>query len=96
MTAGEGTIDPEWERRHKAFHEALYAACGSPWLIHLCGLLFDRAGRYLRLLVENNGTSRDVVKEHTNLLRAAMDRVQRWQSGCCATGPNLDPSAARS
>jgi DNA-binding GntR family transcriptional regulator len=74
MTAGEGVIDTEWENRHKAFHQALYASCGSPWLIHLCGLLFDRAARYRRLSVENNRTSRDVVKEHNNLLRAAIDR----------------------
>ena len=30
MFIADGTLDPEWEARNVAFHEALYAACGSP------------------------------------------------------------------
>ena len=73
MLTSENTLDPEWEIRHQAFHTALRAACGSPWLIYFCGMLFDRAARYRRLSVRT-GTLRDVASEHEGLLRAAIAR----------------------
>ena len=36
MMAGDGSLDEEWQARNVAFHEALYAACGSPLLLMFC------------------------------------------------------------
>jgi DNA-binding GntR family transcriptional regulator len=35
-----------WGKAHRAFHEALVAGCGSPWLMALCRLLYDKSERY--------------------------------------------------
>jgi DNA-binding GntR family transcriptional regulator len=35
-----------WGRAHRVFHESLLAGCGSPWLIALCSLLYDKSERY--------------------------------------------------
>src|SRR5678815_38253 len=37
--AADGKLDPEWERRHDAFHQALYAACPLRSLIAFCQIL---------------------------------------------------------
>src|SRR6266853_969685 len=63
MLTSEKILDPEWEIRHRAFHTALRAACGSPWQMYFCGMLFDRAARYRRLSVRT-GALRDVATEH--------------------------------
>ena len=40
---------PGWEPRNLAFHESLYAACGSPSLMRFCRVLSERFSRYRRL-----------------------------------------------
>jgi DNA-binding GntR family transcriptional regulator len=35
-----------WGGAHRAFHEALLGGCGSPWLLRLCRLLYDKSERY--------------------------------------------------
>ena len=37
---------PKFEARHKEFHMALLAACGSPILLRFCGQLYDLNVRY--------------------------------------------------
>jgi GntR family transcriptional regulator, carbon starvation induced regulator len=43
-------LDDEWEERHRAFHLKLLSACGSPWMMHFCRVLFDQSSRYRRLV----------------------------------------------
>jgi DNA-binding GntR family transcriptional regulator len=75
MFAADGTLDTEWEARNVAFHESLYAACGSPSLKLVCHVLYERHSRYRRLRTKNTGKpDRDVSKEHEALMRATIDR----------------------
>ncbi len=64
-----------WASVHRQFHEALIAGCGSPWLMRLCRLLYDKSERY-RNLAEQRTTpaTRDTVTEHRQLMDAAMAR----------------------
>jgi GntR family transcriptional regulator, carbon starvation induced regulator len=68
------TLDPEWEARNVAFHESLYAACGSPYLIQFCRQLSDRFSRYRRLWARHADLSRDVAAEHTQIMQAVVRR----------------------
>jgi GntR family carbon starvation induced transcriptional regulator len=75
MFAADGTLDTEWEARNVAFHESLYAACGSPSLMLVCHVLYERHSRYRRLRTKNTGKpDRDVSKEHEALMRATIGR----------------------
>jgi GntR family transcriptional regulator, carbon starvation induced regulator len=75
MFAPDGTLDPEWEVRNVAFHEALYAACGSPSLKLVCHVLYERHSRYRRLRTKKAGKpDRDVSKEHEALMQATIRR----------------------
>jgi GntR family transcriptional regulator, carbon starvation induced regulator len=69
-----GTLDAEWERRHDAFHQALYAACGLRWLIGFCQVLAERAFRYRHLLLEEVDRTRDHRSEHDAIVQAALSR----------------------
>ncbi|MTH99095.1 GntR family transcriptional regulator [Roseibium sp. RKSG952] len=64
-----------FEELHKAFHMNLLAACQSPVLLKFCNQLYDLNIRY-RYLADKalNYSSRDIGKEHTDILNAAVDR----------------------
>jgi DNA-binding GntR family transcriptional regulator len=70
----DGLVDNEWEIRHRAFHQALVAACGSPWLLHFRDLLYDQADRYRRLSVQYLRTPRDDLGEHRGIADAVLAR----------------------
>ena len=72
--APDGKLDPEWERRHDAFHQALYAACGLRSLISFCQILAERAYRYRHLLLENVDRTRDHRGEHEAIQKAIVNR----------------------
>jgi len=69
-----GTLDSEWERRHDAFHQALYAACGLRSLIAFCQVLAERAFRYRHLLLEDVDRTRDHRAEHEAIYKAIVAR----------------------
>lgn len=73
MRTPEGTLDPAWEPHNLAFHEALYAACGSPSLMRFCRTLSQRFSRYRRLWARGSH-QRNIAKEHEDLCRAVLDR----------------------
>ena len=54
----------EFEARNRDFHRALIAACPSPWLHRLHGLLYQQSERYRRLVVSKRAIPRDVHAEH--------------------------------
>ena len=64
MRTPKGRLDPAWEPRNLAFHESLYAACGSPSLMRFCRTLSERFSRYRRLWAAAaiTGTSRRSTK----------------------------------
>ena len=63
-----------WETWHRAFHDALIGACGSPLLLQLCVQLHDLNSRYRRLFLSVNPFDRDVPSEHRALTAAVMAR----------------------
>ena len=73
MQTPQGTIDPNWEPHNLAFHESLYAACGSPSLMRFCRVLSERFSRYRRLWARRPH-ARNIAKEHEDLCRAVLDR----------------------
>lgn len=74
MFADDGTLDVEWEHRNVAFHESLYAACGSPSLVTLCRQLSERFSRYRRFRTRQVNPTRDVSGEHERMMRAVVAR----------------------
>jgi len=66
-----------WELRHRSFHHALVAGCGSPWMLRLHGQLVDQSERYRKIRIlhhlESQAQVRDVNAEH----QAVMDAVLR-------------------
>lgn len=62
-----------WFTAHARFHEALVAACDSPWLLRLRALLYTQTERYRRLSVQPS-EDRDVDGEHRALMQAALLR----------------------
>ena len=64
--------NPEWEPRHRAFHRALIAGCGSRWLLNFCEQLADQHHRYRRLSAPRAFGKRSVKSEHAALLEAAL------------------------
>lgn len=66
-----------WEMRHRGFHHALVAGCGSPWLLRLHAQLVDQSERYRKIRIlhhlESPAPARDVNAEH----QAVMDAVLR-------------------
>jgi GntR family transcriptional regulator, carbon starvation induced regulator len=64
-----------WADAHRAFHEAIVAGCDSPWLVRLCGLLYDKSERYRNLTYRSAvSAERNNTNEHNELLNAALDR----------------------
>lgn len=66
----------ELEARHHAFHRALLAACGSPWLLEFFERLYAATERYRIpiLLAHRTDSARDIQAEHTALAEAALAR----------------------
>ena len=67
-------VSEAWAETHKRFHEALVAACDSPWLLRLRDLLFVQSERYRRVSVPLDRTTRDLVAEHRDIAEAAVAR----------------------
>ncbi|MFO0987221.1 MAG: FCD domain-containing protein [Alphaproteobacteria bacterium] len=64
----------EWERRNRAFHAALEGACNSPWLLHMCELLYDQSERYRRNFVAYPKIEPRVYEEHRLIMEAVLAR----------------------
>jgi len=65
-----------WALAHRQFHESLVAQCGSPWLLRLCAMLYDKSERYRNLAERSTRPEeRDTAAEHRKLMEAiAMER----------------------
>jgi DNA-binding GntR family transcriptional regulator len=73
------TGSERWERRNKAFHEALIAGFNSTWSKYLLSILYRHAERYRNInfrLTAAHASDRDVHKEHEAIFRAAVDRQE--------------------
>jgi DNA-binding GntR family transcriptional regulator len=65
----------EWALTHWEFHQALYRACGSPWLLRFVRTLHAHSERY-RMLAwhRREGAKRDSRAEHLHIMEAAKAR----------------------
>lgn len=70
---GTEDVSSEWERRHRDFHGALIAACGSRWICDFSAMLFDLADRY-RHLSTASGPHRNFDDEHRAMMEAVIAR----------------------
>jgi DNA-binding GntR family transcriptional regulator len=67
----------EWERRHRAFHIALFSAAPSEWTRYFLTVSYQQCERYRRMfqtVAEVHGQTRDVEAEHTEILDAVLAR----------------------
>ena len=74
MKTAPATYADEWERRNRAFHAALEAACGSPWLLHFCEILYHQSERYRRRFVTYREIAPRIYEEHRIIMEAALAR----------------------
>ena len=76
----QGRIDntksrnPAWNNAHKAFHSSLIQACGSSWLVDMCGMLFDASERYRAISRLVWDPARDALAEHREIMNATIER----------------------
>jgi GntR family carbon starvation induced transcriptional regulator len=61
-----------WSEAHRAFHEALFDACDSAWLLRFVGTLYDHSERYRMLSVRSR--RRDTLEEHSAIYKEAIAR----------------------
>lgn len=59
---------------HKAFHEAVVAACASPWLLRIRAQLFAQHERYRWLSKPLAQIERDLKAEHNGIVESAIAR----------------------
>jgi GntR family carbon starvation induced transcriptional regulator len=64
----------EWERRNRAFHDELVAACTSRRLLHFRHVIYDQHERYRRIAMGHPEIPRDVRDEHRLIFEAALAR----------------------
>lgn len=74
LTGDPASYADEWEQRNSAFHSALEAACGSPWLLHFCSLLYEQSERYRRAVVRYPELRPSIHAEHKAILEACLAR----------------------
>jgi len=67
-------VADEWEKRNRAFHQALLASCRSRLLLHFHALLYAQSERYRRLSLLGQPIRRDVHEEHRALMEATLAR----------------------
>lgn len=70
---GGTEVSPDWERRHRDFHNALIATCGSRWICDFSATLFDLADRY-RHLSSTADHHRNFADEHRAIMEAVISR----------------------
>jgi DNA-binding GntR family transcriptional regulator len=67
-------VSEVWADVHRRYHEALVAACDSPWLLRLREILFVQSERYRRVSVPLDRAGRDLNAEHKDIADAAIAR----------------------
>ena len=65
-------LRPRWEQLNVRFHEALIAACDSPWTLKVLRLLGRHSERYRRFAIGLAEDGRDVHAEHRQIFELAM------------------------
>lgn len=83
LTKSDRNQIDDFEKVHKDFHQALISACGSPILLKFCDQLYHLNIRYRFLAGKSiRYSKRNVAKEHSNILTAALERDADTASSC--------------
>ena len=74
FTNADGMPNQDWEERHRVFHTALIANCGSRWLLSFCDHLMFQATR-ARYLAVSHSTDPGRLRndEHQQIMNAALE-----------------------
>lgn len=59
-----------WSSAHRAFHEALFSACDSQWLLRFVQTLYDHSERYRMITVRRR--TRHTIEEHASIYEPAV------------------------
>ena len=68
------SLNRDWKERHRAFHHAIVAGCGSPRLMAMRDLLYDQYDRYRRIASGHVTMKRDISAEHQAIYEATIER----------------------
>jgi GntR family transcriptional regulator, carbon starvation induced regulator len=74
LSGAELVLDEGWSERHRAFHHALRAGCGSTILLELCNTYFLQAERYRHLSARFRKLTTSVGASHQKLIDAVLGR----------------------
>lgn len=80
-------VNAAWAETHRRFHEALVAACDSPWMLRLREILYVQSERYRSVSVPLKRDGRDVDREHKAIATAAIARDA--EAACAAMRDHL-------
>jgi DNA-binding GntR family transcriptional regulator len=61
-----------WADTHKRFHQALVAACDSPWLLRVRETLYVHSERYRWMSLPRDRRQRNLQAEHESIAKAAI------------------------
>ncbi|MGE4240537.1 GntR family transcriptional regulator [Ramlibacter sp.] len=92
--AGSSEADVQaWESAHRDLHHHMIAACGMPLLMQFSATLHDLSDRYRRIYLDERPLDPDVVREHTEICDAVLERdadtaVERLRKHIERTGNN--------
>jgi DNA-binding GntR family transcriptional regulator len=67
-------LNGTWADTHKRFHEALVAACDSPWLLRMRETLYLHSERYRWMSLPRDRRQRNLQAEHEAIAAAAVAR----------------------
>lgn len=71
----EDQVSGDWIKAHEAFHQALVSACDNVWMLRVRSILYTQCERYRSLVVvRGDQVGRDLVKEHQEIMDAAVAR----------------------
>ena len=74
MAGRETQSVAEWERRNRAFHNAMIARCANRWLLNFREMLYNHSVRYIQISVTDRTIPRDVRAEHQAIFDAVIAR----------------------
>jgi GntR family transcriptional regulator, carbon starvation induced regulator len=74
LSGADLVLNEDWSERHRAFHQALRAGCGSSILMDLCNTYFIQAERYRHLSARFRKLTNNVGARHQKLIDAVLAR----------------------
>lgn len=85
------SLSQAWAETHRQFHEALVAACGSPWLLRLRETLYIHSERYRWMSHPLDTGKRNLHAEHEAIAQAAVARDTK--KACALLGQHISRTA---